>query len=79
MPRLLGWAVIKLVLSGHFKIINSNGVTKMLIDLVAGTIDKLSKEISEAGPAEKERLVRSTVALLEVFTEELKNKVGAVR
>ena len=49
----------------------------MLIDLVAGTIEKLAEEFSEASPGEKERLMRSSVTLLETFADELKSKIGA--
>ncbi len=47
-----------------------------MIDLVAGTIEKLAEEFSEASPGEKERLIKSSVALIETFAEELKLKIG---
>lgn len=49
----------------------------MLINLVAGTIEKLAEEFSEASPGEKERLIKSSVTLIETFTNELISKIGA--
>jgi len=48
----------------------------LLIDLVAGTIEKLAEEFSEASSGEKERLIKSSVTLIETFAEELKSKIG---
>lgn len=48
----------------------------MLIDMVAGALEKLAEEFSEASPGEKERLIKSSVTLLETFTEELKSHIG---
>lgn len=51
----------------------------MLLSLVAGTIEKLAREFKEAGPEEKERFIKSSVALLETFTEELKTKIRPLK
>lgn len=51
----------------------------MLINMVAGTIERIAEEFREASPEEKERLIRSSVALLETFTEELKTKIGMIK
>ncbi len=51
----------------------------MLIGLVAGTIEKLAEEFREASPEEKERLIKSSVFLLDTFTEAIKTKIGMVK
>ena len=55
---------------------NYTEVKNLLIDLVAGTIEKLAVEFGEASPGEKERLIKSSVTLIETFTNELKSKIG---
>lgn len=48
----------------------------MLLDMATGLIEKLSKEFKEAGPEEKERFIKSSIALLEQFTETMKTNIG---
>ena len=44
----------------------------MLLDMAAEMIEKLEKEFQEADPAEREHFVKSSLALLQVITGELK-------
>lgn len=47
----------------------------MLLDLTSSMLEKLAGEFREAGPEDKEQFIRSSVALLELFTEALKTSL----